>query len=290
MKCAHYKHMCNTVYVCILHLQMCKLICSVHCVNRQLQMCKSKSSLWQHWYWPVTVTTVGLLGASPASENHPLLPPNQRGEWPQRKKVKFRMVRKSTTGATAKSFFKLKALLRFAKEKSKMCKCQKMFKIPPSTQSCVKSLQMYKTNQKVQIHQYVHFWPPIRVCHKKSPQMQLKRCGMKLFNKCFVSFPSWCFPQSAYLVYLGVTARHKNCILMYYHLITKCCIVFLKSLYVILMYHGSVFMAFSHLLPCFSHQDRFLWLFWSRDETDQDYLVCVDRLALKIWIMKSLKP
>ena len=63
-------------------------------------------------------------------------------------KVRFRVVWKSTTGANAKSFFKLKALLRFAKEKSKMCKCQKMFKIPLSTQSCVKSLQMYKTNQK----------------------------------------------------------------------------------------------------------------------------------------------
>ena len=33
-------------------------------------MCKCKSSLW-HWDWPVTVTTVGTLGASPASDHPP---------------------------------------------------------------------------------------------------------------------------------------------------------------------------------------------------------------------------
>ena len=51
--------------------------------------------------------------------------------------------------------------------------------------------------------------------------------------------------MSAYLVYLGVAAGLKNRILMYYHLIIQCCSVFLNSLYVILMYYGFVFMAFS---------------------------------------------
>ena len=53
------------------------------------------------------------------------------------------------------------------------------------------------------------------------------------------------FSESAYLVYLGVTAGLKKRILMYYRLITQPCSVFLNSLYIILMYYDFVFMAFS---------------------------------------------
>ena len=179
-------------------------------------------------------------------------------------------------------------------------KCPKMFKTPPSTQRCVKSLQMcklFKTHQKVQIPWMCIADQPIRVLTAitKSATKRLPKCASRdvewncstnvlwaFHLDVFPSPPIWC---------IWVWLRgHKNRILMYNHLITQCCIVFLKSLYVILMYYGFVFMAFSNSLPCFSHRHRFLWLFWSVHETDQDYLVFVNHPALKIWIMKSLKP
>ena len=76
------------------------------------------------------------------------------------------------------------------------------------------------------------------------------------------------FSVSAYLVYLGVTAELKKRILMYHHLITQRCSVFLNSLYIILMYYGFVFMAFSEphfvqLASMFLTLTQICMTFWS---------------------------
>ena len=141
---------------------------------------------------------------------------------------------------------------------------------PPKCTKCGKPTKMYKmwkTHQNVQNvenpprcanPQDVHCWPAHQstCCSKKSPQMHLMRCGMEFF--CGLSI--FMFSESAYLVYLGLLTRSVFwCIIT--NLLTQCCSVFLKSLYVILMDHGFEFMAFSKLPPCFSHRHRFLWLF-----------------------------
>ena len=145
---------------------------------------------------------------------------------------------------------------------------------PPRCTKCAKPTKMYKMWKTHQDVQNVENPPKCAKCGKPTKMCKSPGCALLtspseylLQQKVSPNAPHemwdgillWAFHLHVFRVGLfGVFGPDKKCILMYYHLVTQCCSVFLKSLYVSLMYHGFVFMAFSNLLPCFSDRHRFL--------------------------------
>ena len=114
---------------------------------------------------------------------------------------------------------------------------------------------------------------PNRVCNKKSPP---NACTSRDVEWNCSTNVLWAFHLHVFRVGLfGVFGPDKKCILMYYHLVTQCCSVFLKSLYVTFW----CIMA-SYFWPsptCFhvSHtKTDFLWLFSQRNGLKPTIRLC----------------